>query len=107
MQSKNDIRKLIQSPAFQKMMRTKNRVVFSLSLLTLVAYCLFFLAIAWLPEWMGQPMFSTSTISKGIWLAVFSVIFAVLISGIYTWWANKYFDKELLQVLKEADLNEE
>jgi len=107
MPSNNDFSNLIQSSAFQKMMKTKNRVVFCFSLLTLVAYCLFFIAIAWLPEWMGETMFSGSVISKGIWLAVFSVLFAVLISGIYTWWANRYFDKELQQVLQEAGLNEE
>ncbi|NKB38538.1 MAG: DUF485 domain-containing protein [Gammaproteobacteria bacterium] len=107
MQSKDDILKLIHSSAFQKMMKTKNRMVFCFSLLTLIAYCLFFIAIAWLPDWMGEPMFSAGIVSTGIWLAIFSVIFAVFISGIYTWWANKYFDKELQQVLQEAGLNEE
>ena len=106
MQEKEDIQKLAASPAFRQMLARTNRVTFALSAITLLLYSLFFIAIAWFPEWMGSTPLASSTVSMGIWLTMISVVISVILSGFYTWWAIKYFDQSLQDVIRNSGVNE-
>ena len=106
MQDQEDIQKLAASPAFRHILARKNRVIFILSALMMLLYSLFFIAIAWFPEWMGSTPLKSSTVSMGIWLTMISVIISVILSGLYPWWANKYFDQALQDVLRDSGIDE-
>lgn len=102
MQSDDLQKKLMHSPEFQALARRRTRMSFILSFIMLVIYFAYFFALGYLPDWMASRLFQQSSTSIGIWFSAFCVIFGVFISGIYTWWANTYFDKakqELLQTL--------
>jgi uncharacterized membrane protein (DUF485 family) len=107
MQSELTAQKLIHSPAFQALLRKKTRMIFFLSGLMLVVFSLYFFSLAYLPEWMGSTLIQGSVISIGIWFSVVCVIFSVLISGFYIWWANNFYDGALESLLKELTNIEE
>ena len=102
MQSDKNIQNLVHSEAFQKLVRKKSRMSFFLSAVVLLVYCLYFIAIAWFPEWMGSVPGTQSIISIGIWFTVFCVIFGMLISAFYIWWANNYFDNAMQKLLQDS-----
>ena len=80
-----------------------------LSTAMLLVYGLYFLAIAWFPGWMGRIPGGEGVISNGIWFTLFCMVFSVLISAFYIWWANNHYDtalKELLQSGTDARRDE-
>jgi len=72
----------------------KTRMAFSLKLtfLILVVYFSFILTIAYKPELLAIPLYEGSTITLGIPLGVFVIVFAFVLTGIYTFRANSKFD---------------
>jgi len=102
MHSDDDIQELLGSPGFRKLLRLKIGMCFLLSTLMLLVYFFYFAAIAWFPGWMGSATLAQGRVSNGIWFTVFCVIFSVLISGFYIWWANRYYDRALRAMLQNT-----
>ena len=101
MQSDDDIQKLAHSAALQKLIRLRVGMTIILSAVMSLVYALFFIAIAYFPEWMGSTLHQQSTISIGIWFSVFCVLFSVLISAFYIWWANNFYDAAIQKLMLE------
>ena len=102
MPSNDDLRQLMDSADLHKLLARKFRMSLVLSLLMLLVYSLYFIAIAWLPDWMGQSPDPRGIVSNGIWFTVFCVLFSVLLSAFYIWWTNTCYDKELLKFLQDS-----
>ncbi|MFT5351060.1 MAG: uncharacterized membrane protein (DUF485 family) [Planctomycetota bacterium] len=107
MQSDPIFRKLVNSPAFHALLAKKTRMIFFLSGLMLTVFSLYFFCLAYLPEWMGSALSPHTIISNGICLTVVCVVFSILISGFYIWWANNFHDNALQTLLQELSDTEE
>ena len=58
----------------------------------LIVYFSFILSIAFNPSFLAQPLSSNTIITLGIPVGIFVIVFAFVLTGIYTYRANKDFD---------------
>lgn len=87
---------------FYKFVSFRNRFSLCLSLVILVCYYAFIASVGFFPEILGYRL-GPSAVSLGIILGVFIIVLSIVSTGIYTLFANKYFDKEQAEVLEELD----
>jgi len=73
-----------------------------LSIVILVCYYAFVASVGYFPEILGYRL-GPSSISLGIILGVFIIVLSIISTGIYTLFANKYFDKEQSEILEELE----
>ena len=90
---KNEYVEIIKhDPNYIELLRRRKRLTFVLSMAMLIVYFTFILTIAYEPELLGTPISSESVISIGIPIGIFVIIFAFILTGIYTYKANREFD---------------
>ncbi|MDF1875824.1 DUF485 domain-containing protein [Sulfurimonas sp. SAG-AH-194-I05] len=90
---KNEYIKTIKNdPNYKELLQRRRRLTLGLSLSMLVVYFSFILSIAFKPSLLGTPIFSDSVITYGIAVGIFVILFAFILTGIYTYIANKKFD---------------
>lgn len=72
-------------------------IVMSCGIFTL--FFAFILAIGFYPDILGYKI-GPSSITLGVICGVFIIAIAILSTGIYTLFANKYFDKEQSEIIE-------
>ncbi|WP_104718885.1 DUF485 domain-containing protein [Helicobacter trogontum] len=87
---------------FYKFVSFRNKFSLYLSLVILICYYAFIAGVGFFPEVLGYRL-GPSAISLGIILGIFIIALSIVSTGIYTLFANKYFDKEQAEVLEEMD----
>lgn len=90
--NKELVEKIKENPDYQKLVKTRNGFAIKLSILMLVVYFIFILTIAFNPTFLGTPLSSGSVTSIGIPIGMGIIIFAFVLTGIYTKRANGEFD---------------
>ncbi|MDP2892884.1 MAG: DUF485 domain-containing protein [Sulfurimonas sp.] len=90
--NKETVEKIKANPDYQKLISTRNSFAVKLSILMLVVYFLFILLIAFNPAFLGTPLSSGSVTTVGIPVGMGIIIFAIVLTGIYTKRANGEFD---------------
>ena len=90
--NKETVEKIKANPDYQKLISTRNSFAVKLSILMLVVYFLFILLIAFNPAFLGTPLSSSSVTTVGIPVGMGIIIFAIVLTGIYTKRANGEFD---------------
>jgi len=90
---------LIKSPEFKAMVRRRWIISLSLTALMLFVYIGYLLAISYGKTWLASPIGDRITLSLPIGLGI--ILFAWLMTGIYAWWANNYYDKEVEEMKKK------
>lgn len=94
---------------FYKFVSFRNRFCLYLSLVILICYYGFVASVGFFPEVLGYRL-GPSSITLGIILGIAIIAISIVSTGIYTLFANKYFDKEqdeILEDLKESGALEE
>ena len=100
------VQKIKNNPDYQKLVKSRSSFAIKLSLLMLSVYFAFILSIAFKPSLLQTPLSSGSVTTIGIPLGVFIIVFAFVLTGIYTKRANSEFD-DLNNKIKKAVENEE
>jgi uncharacterized membrane protein (DUF485 family) len=77
-------------------------MAWGLSSIILLMYFSFIMLIAFVPEFLGQPINETSLITIGIPIGVFIIITAFILTGVYVRKANKDFDRINQEIIDEA-----
>ncbi|MBS4067512.1 MAG: DUF485 domain-containing protein [Sulfurimonas sp.] len=90
--NKETVEKIKANPDYQKLISTRNSFAVKLSILMLVVYFLFILLIAFNPAFLGTPLSSGSVTTVGIPVGMGIIVFAIVLTGIYTKRANGEFD---------------
>ncbi|WP_295738550.1 DUF485 domain-containing protein [uncultured Helicobacter sp.] len=101
--SQNQVKALIR---FKNFVSKRNKISLVLSLVILVCYYIFILGVGLAPEVLGYRL-GPSSITLGIIVGVFLIVLSVVATGLYTFLANSYFDKdqdEILRELEESDV---
>ena len=101
--SQNQLKALIR---FKNFVSKRNKISLVLSLVILVCYYIFILGVGLAPEVLGYRL-GPSSITLGIIVGVFLIVLSVVATGLYTFLANSYFDKdqdEILRELEESDV---
>ena len=94
--------KIQRNPVYQELRRKRNRLGFVLTLLMLVVYYGYVALIAFDKELLAQPLNSTGVTTLGIPIALFVIVFTVVITLFYIRRANNEFDQMTQQILKDA-----
>lgn len=90
--NRETVEKIKSNPDYQKLISTRNSFAVKLSILMLSIYFLFILLIAFNPTFLGTPLSSDSVTTIGIPVGMAIIIFAIVLTGIYTKRANGEFD---------------
>lgn len=89
----NDILKQIkEDPNFQELVSKRSKFAWTLTVLMLVVYFAFILTIAFNPSALGAPLSSDTVTTIGIPIGMAVIVFAFVLTGIYTKRANSEFD---------------
>ncbi|MDD5401203.1 MAG: DUF485 domain-containing protein [Sulfurimonas sp.] len=90
--NKELVEKIKSNPDYQKLISTRNSFAVKLSIMMLTVYFLFILLIAFNPSFLGTPLSNGSVTTIGIPVGMGIIIFAIVLTGIYTKRANGEFD---------------
>ncbi|MEA3370682.1 MAG: DUF485 domain-containing protein [Campylobacterota bacterium] len=98
---KNEYVEIIKhDPNYIELLKKRKSLTMKLSAAMLIVYFSFILTIAYNPALLGTPVSENSVISIGIPIGISVIIFAFVLTGIYTYRANREFD-ELSAKIKE------
>lgn len=98
----NIYQRIEDSAYFRELVTKRQRFACILSLIMLVIYIGFILLIAFAPGWLGTPISSGSSVTRGIPLGIGIIIISFVLTGIYVWRANSEFDRLNNEVLHEV-----
>jgi uncharacterized membrane protein (DUF485 family) len=91
--NKETVEKIQSNPDYQKLISTRNGFAVKLSIMMLTVYFIFILLIAFDPSFLGTPLSSGSVTTIGIPVGIGIIVFAIILTGIYTKRANGEFDE--------------
>ena len=86
------IEKIKANPDYQKLVSARSGFAIKLSVAMLVVYFTFILTIAFNPSALAIPLSADSVTTIGIPIGMAVIIFAIILTGIYTKRANGEFD---------------
>ncbi len=84
--------------SFKQFVSFRNKILLILSVVILCAYYIFILGVGLFPDVLGYRL-GPSSITLGIILGVFLIVLCIVATGLYTFLANTYFDKEQQEIL--------
>lgn len=99
--NKELVEKIKANPDYQHLVKTRTAFSIKLSIAMLVVYFIFILTIAFDPSALGTPISADSVTTIGIPIGIAIIIFAFVLTGIYTQRANGEFD-DLSNKIKES-----
>jgi len=90
--NKELVEKIKANPDYQELVKKRTSFSIKLSIAMLVVYFTFILTIAFNPSALGAPISADSVTTIGIPIGILIIIFAFVLTGIYTSRANGEFD---------------
>ena len=93
----------------KKFVSFRNKFSLLLSLVILICYYVFIFGVGAFPEILGYRI-GTSSVSLGIVCGIFIIVTCIIVTGLYTFIANQYMDKnqdEILSDIERSGLMEE
>jgi len=90
--NKELVEKIKANPDYQELVAKRTGFSIKLSVAMLVVYFTFILTIAFNPSVLGTPMSADSVTTIGIPIGIAIIVFAFVLTGIYTSRANGEFD---------------
>ncbi|PZT48896.1 hypothetical protein B6S12_00960 [Helicobacter valdiviensis] len=87
---------------FKNFVTFRNKVSLTLSMVVLFCYYIFVLGIGLFPEILGYRL-GPSAITLGIIFGIFLIFLCIISTGLYTFFANKHFDKVQKEVLEDLE----
>jgi len=93
------VKKIQNSASYQELVTKRSRLGWRLAAVMLIVYYAFILTIAFSPETLGQSLGGVMTV--GIPVGIFIIVFAFVLTGIYTQKANTEFDTLVNRIKEE------
>lgn len=90
-----------QLPEYAALTRARKRIMWPLSLATIVAYFALILTIAFDPASLGNPIGDGVT-SIGMVLGLGVILFCMVITGIYVYYANRVLEPLTRAIVQKA-----
>ena len=90
--NKELVEKIKANPDYQKLVKTRTSFALKLTVAMLVVYFTFILTIAFNPSALAVPLSADTVTTIGIPVGMVIIIFAFILTGIYTRRANSEFD---------------
>ena len=90
-----------QLPEYAALTRARKKIIWPLSLATILAYLALILTIAFAPASLGNPIGSGVT-SIGMVLGLGVILFCMVITGIYVYYANRVLEPLTRAIVQKA-----
>jgi uncharacterized membrane protein (DUF485 family) len=90
-----------QLPEYAALTRARKKIIWPLSLATILAYFALILTIAFAPASLGNPIGSGVT-SIGMVLGLGVILFCMVITGIYVYYANRVLEPLTRAIVQKA-----
>ncbi len=87
---------------FRGFVSLRNKVTLWLSVVVLIGYYSFVLSIGLFPDILGYRL-GPSSITLGIIVGVSLIALCIIVTGLYTFFANQYFDRRQGEILRELE----
>ncbi|RDU60960.1 DUF485 domain-containing protein [Helicobacter marmotae] len=87
---------------FRQFVSLRNKISLILSLVIFCLYYAFVLGVGLFPDVLGYRL-GPSSITLGILLGISLIVLCIVATGIYTFLANTYFDKEQDEILRQLE----
>lgn len=88
---------------FKELVAKRQRFATILSLIVLAIYVCFILLIAFAPAWLGTPLHTGTSVTRGIPIGVGVILISFALTGVYVWRANGEFDRLNNAVIREVN----
>ncbi|MDD2790024.1 MAG: DUF485 domain-containing protein [Sulfurimonas sp.] len=98
---KDLVEKIKNDPNYKELVSKRSSFSLKLTIAMLVVYFAFILTIAFDPSLLGTPLAAGSVTTIGIPVGMAVILFAFVITGVYTKRANSEFD-DLTKKIKDA-----
>ena len=93
-----------QLPEYAALTRARKKIMWPLSLAVIVAYFALILTIAFEPAALGSPV-SGGVTSIGVVMGLGVIVFCMIITGIYVYYANRVLEPLAQAIRKKAEGN--
>ncbi len=103
--NKELVDKIKANPDYQRLVKTRSGFAIKLTITMLVVYFAFILTIAFNPALLGAPLSPDSVTTVGIPVGMAIIVFAFILTGIYTKRANSEFDDLTNKIKKSVKEN--
>lgn len=90
--TKEQVLEIKNNPNYQKLVSTRSKFAWTLTIVILVVYYAFILFIAFSPETLGARVSPDAMMTVGIPVGISIIVFAFVLTGIYVRRANSEFD---------------
>ena len=90
---------ILESAAFKKLVKTRWNISLTLTFIMLFVYVGFLLIIAYDKNFLKMPLGESINLAIVVGLGI--IIFTWLITGVYVYWANNYYDASVAEIKKE------
>lgn len=87
---------------YHELVKSRNSLAITLSILVLIMYFGFVLLIAFAPGILTQPISATSVIPVGMLVGVGVILGSIVLTGIYVNVANNKFDTLNEEIIRES-----
>jgi uncharacterized membrane protein (DUF485 family) len=94
--------KIQSNPKYHRLIKERDTLAWTLTVLVLIIYFGFILAVAFAPGFLTQPISATSVIPVGMLIGVGVIVASVVLTGIYVYRANSTFDPLIREIIQEA-----
>lgn len=101
----NDVlaQRVLNHPKFIDMAKKKSRLGWAFSVLMFMVYFTFIALIGLNPEAFATPVAKGATTTWGIYVGLFVIVFAFVITGVYVYKANGEYEHMTQNVIKDIE----
>ena len=99
------VEKIKANPDYQKLVSTRSSFAIKLTIAMPIVYFSFILTIAFNPSALAVPLSPDSVTTIGIPIGIAIIVFAFILTGIYTKRANGEFDDLANKIKKDMGVN--
>ena len=90
---------ILQSAAFKKLVKSRWNISLSFTFIMLFIYIGFLLVVAFQEDTLKMPL--GDSLNLAIVVGIGIIIFSWLITGVYVYWANNYYDAAVKEIKKD------
>lgn len=101
--TKEQVQEIQNNPNYQKLVTTRSKFAWTLTIMILVVYYAFILLIAFSPETLGAKVSPDAMMTVGIPVGIAIIVFAFVLTGIYVRRANSEFDGLLIDLKNDLE----
>ncbi len=98
----SQVEHILRNPKFQKMVKTKSALSWTLTIIMLILYVGFMLLVGYNKEFL-MSSFSGGVTTWGIPLGIGIIILSFVLCGVYSYIANNTLDQLSEEALKEVE----